>query len=348
MQDNYTISQISLMENRRLAQVDALLEQEGIQRDNHLDYICGIFDERGAVIATGSCFFNTLRCFAVSGAHRGEGLLGELLAHLIQVQFQRGHTHLFLYTKPEAAVLFSDLGFYEIAHVSDTLVFMENRRRGFSDYLKKLSAYGGGGHQGAIVMNANPFTLGHQYLVETAASKCDTLHVFVLSEDVSLVPFSIRKKLVKEGCAHLSNVVLHDSGPYMISNATFPSYFLKEETAVIRGHALLDLAVFEKIAASMGIEDRYVGEEPSSLVTGIYNRIMEEELPKAGIHCHVLPRKKVDGKVISASCVRFCLKNGDFDLLRRLVPDSTYRYFISAEAEPVIRKIQGAKEVIHY
>lgn len=348
MCEDYSISQIYPNEARRLAQIDKLLDQEGIQRDSHLDYICGIFDEMGNVIATGSCFSNTLRCFAVSGAHRGEGLLADLISHLVGIQFQRGNSHLFVYTKPEAAELFLRLGFYEIARVSGTLVFMENRRSGFSTYLKKLALQEGNGRQGAIVMNANPFTLGHKYLAETAASLCDTLHIFVLSEDVSLIPFSVRKKLVKEGCAHLSNVAIHDSGPYIISNATFPSYFLKEEASVIRGHALLDLAVFQKIAASMHITDRYVGEEPTSLVTGLYNAIMAKELPKNGISCHILPRKTADGQAISASVVRLCLKNGDFALLRTLVPDSTYRYFLSARAKPVIEKIQGADKVVHY
>ena len=348
MQENYTIAGIGPNETGRLAGIDALLSQEGIQRDRNLDYICGVFDERDQVIATGSCFSNTLRCFAVSGEHRGEGLLGDVLSHLIEVQFQRGNTHLFLYTKPEAAVLFSSLGFYEIARVSDRVVFMENRRSGFRDYLKKLSGREKAGHHSAIVMNVNPFTLGHQYLVETAASACDTLHLFVLSEDVSLVPFAVRKKLVKEGCAHLSNVVIHDSGPYIISNATFPSYFLKEEAAVIRSHALLDLEVFKQIAASLGITDRYVGEEPASLVTGLYNAIMAQELPKAGISCHILPRKMADGQAVSASNVRLCLKNGDFARLRTLVPDSVYRYFLSEKARPVIEKIQGEDSVIHY
>ena len=197
-------------------------------------------------------------------------------------------------------------------------------------------------------MNANPFTLGHQYLIETAAARCDILHVFVLSEDVSLVPFSVRKNLVKKGCSHLSNVAVHDSGSYIISNATFPSYFLKEENTVIRSHALLDLVIFEKIAASMHITDRYVGEEPTSQVTGIYNTIMAEELPKAGISCHILPRKKAGGQAISASTVRQCLQMDDFDLLHTLVPESTYQYFISPEAIPIIQKIQNSGNVIHY
>ena len=91
----------------------------------------------------------------------------------------------------------------------------------FPNYLKALENTKKDGISAALVMNANPFTLGHQYLAETAAAACGTLHLFVLSEDASLASFAVRKKLVKEGVAHIPNVVLHDSGPYIISSATF-------------------------------------------------------------------------------------------------------------------------------
>ena len=344
----YAISQVYPTDKQTLAQIDALLQKEGIRRDGNLDYICAMFDEEYNVIGTGSCFGNTLRCFAVSSDHQGEGLLNQIITHLIEVQYARGNLHLFLYTKVKSAKFFGDLGFYEIARVEDTLVFMENRRDGFGSYLRNLEKTKTGGKSAALVMNANPFTLGHQYLVETAAAACDTLHLFVVSEDASLVPFAVRKKLVAEGVAHLPNVVLHDSGPYIISNATFPSYFLKDEAAVISGHARLDLAVFTKIAKALNITARYVGEEPTSQVTGLYNQIMQEQLPKAGMECIVIPRKEVNGKAISASTVRVALQNGDWDTLKTLVPPSTFRYFTSPEAVPVLERIRRARNVVHY
>ena len=135
----YTISRIYPDDRRALAQVDALLEQEGIQRDGNLDYVAAMFDEDYRVIATGSCFSNTLRCFAVSREHQGEGLLNQIITHLIEFQQERGNFQLFLYTKINSAKFFGDLGFYEIARVDGTLVFMENRRGGFESYLKRLA-----------------------------------------------------------------------------------------------------------------------------------------------------------------------------------------------------------------
>ena len=344
----YTLTQVFPGDKTTLAQIDALLQREGIRRDANLDYICALLDEEYCVIGTGSCFGNTLRCFAVSSDHQGEGLLNQIITHLIEVQCARGNLHLFLYTKVNSARFFGDLGFYEIARVEDTLVFMENRRDGFGSYLRTLEKTKTAGRSAALVMNANPFTLGHQYLVETAAAACDTLHLFVVSEDASLVPFAVRKKLVAEGVKHLPNVVLHDSGPYIISNATFPSYFLKDEAAVIDGHARLDLAVFTKIAKALNITARYVGEEPTSQVTGLYNAIMAEQLPKAGIACVIVPRKQADGRAISASTVRQCLQSGDWAALAKLVPQTTLDYFRSNAAKPVLEKIRQAGNVIHY
>lgn len=346
---DYRISKIYASDRLAHQKTDLLLQEEGIRRDYHLDYTCGMYDDDMNVIATGSCFGNTIRCLAVSTKHQGEGLLNEIITHLIDVQFARGNTHLFLYTKCDTARFFSDLGFYEIVRVNEQIVFMENRRTGFADYLKQLESPGHTGLRTAsLVMNANPFTNGHLYLVEKAASENDILHLFIVSEEASLVPFSVRKHLVLENTSHLTNLCYHDCGPYIISNATFPSYFQKDEESVIRSHALLDLAVFKDIAQTLHITRRYVGEEPASQVTNIYNQIMSEELPKAGMECIIIPRKTCGDAVISASTVRKAIHHKDWSTVKKLVPPGTYRYFTSTEAQSVIARIQGEGDVIHY
>lgn len=358
----YAISQIYPSDRRANTQINELLLAEGIRRDANLDYTCGMHDEEMNIIATGSCFGNTLRCMAVSSAHQGEGLMNQIVTHLISIQFERGNTHLFLYTKCNSAKFFGDLGFYEIARIDGQIVFMENRKTGFTSYLEKLKKETEQSEVfrqfscndsaktkiAALVMNANPFTLGHQYLVEKAASENDILHLFIVSEDQSLVPFSVRKKLVLEGTAHLKNIIYHESGPYIISNATFPSYFQKDADAVMESHANLDLTIFVRIAQTLGINYRYVGEEPNSQVTGIYNEIMAKKLPENQIACKIIPRKEANGSVISASTVRTALKSGKTELLKTLVPETTLRYFQSEEAAPVIEKIKAAQNVVHH
>lgn len=342
-----TLTAISPRDARAQKQVDALLEQEGIRRDCNLDYTCGIFDGDWRLIATGSCFGNTIRCLAVDRDRQGEGLLNQVVTHLTEVQAERGNTHLFLYTKPQSAKFFGDLGFYEIVRLDD-LVFMENRRRGFSDYCAALEKTRRAGSSAAIVMNANPFTLGHLHLVERAAAENDTVHLFVLSEEAGPIPFAVRKRLVQEGTAHLPNVVCHDSGPYLISSATFPSYFLKDEDTVIRAHAALDLEVFGKIAPCLNITRRYVGEEKSSHVTALYNEIMVRRLPELGVECRVIPRLERDGQPISASTVRKAIHDGCLEGIYHLVPYTTWHYFCSLESGAVITAIRRENNVVHY
>ncbi len=335
-------------DRRAMAEVDALLEREGLRRDRNLDYTCALYGDDGQIAATGSCFGPTLRCLAVSSGRRGEGLLAQVVTHLIQVQYERGNCHLFLCAKEPSAKFFTGLGFYEIARVEGAMVFMENRRDGFGRWLRELEKYRSSGTSAALVMNANPFTLGHQYLAETAAARCGTLHIFLVSEEASLVPFSVRRRLAEAGTAHLANAVLHDSGPYIISRATFPSYFLPDEAAVIEGHARLDLAVFVRIARALGVTERFVGEEPASLVTGLYNRVMAGALPRAGIGCTVVPRREAGGAPISASTVRQYIRQGKAEAIRELVPPAVYEYFTGPEAEPVIERIRQAENVVHY
>ncbi len=356
----YYISRIFYNDRRELRKLDDLLAKEGIERDDNLEYTIGVYDEEYHLVATGSCFRNTLRCMAVDSDHQGEGLLNQVVSHLIQYEFEQGTADLFLYTKYDKTDFFRDLGFYEIARADGKVVFMENHKNGFSAYLENLKRETESQQQnnaafsdaslpiGAVVMNANPFTLGHLHLLTEASAACSLLHVFIVSEDVSLVPLEVRYRLVKEGSAHLRNLVFHQTGSYLISNATFPSYFLKDKDTVICTHAKLDTAVFGKIARFLGITVRYAGEEPVSQVTGIYNKIMEAELPEAGVSCRIIPRKTTETGIISASSVRELIHHGKLEALKGLVPDSTHRYFLSGEAKDVVKKIQESSEVIHY
>ena len=330
-----------------------LLQAEGIKRDRNLDYTVAAYDSDYNIIGTGSCFGNTLRCLAISHEHRGEGLTNKILSHLIQYQFERGNFHLFIYTKYTTYHLFKTLGFYEIVNIKDQIVFMENKKTGFSDYLNSLKNTKPKDSTNykkiaSIVMNANPFTLGHLYLIEKASQENDLVHLFIVSEDKSIVPFDIRKKLIMEGTKHLKNIIYHDTGYYIISSATFPSYFQKDEKDVIESHANLDIEIFIKIAKVLDINVRYVGEEPTSLVTGIYNQIMKKKLNENGIKCEIIDRKKNNEEIISASEVRKAIKEGRFDDMKNMVPECTYKFFTSNEGKNIVEKIKHTEDIKHY
>lgn len=346
---DYFVSTVDKSDTRTLKKVEDLLVNEGIRRDRNLEHVCAVFDSNLDVVATGSAFGNTLRCLAVSSKHRGENLLSLVMGHLLEWEFLRGNDHVFLYTKPDSAKFFRDLGFYEIVQVDHSLVFMENKRNGFTSYLEKLSKLRfDQGVSGCMVMNANPFTKGHRYLIEHACNSCDHLHLFVVSEDSSLVPYKVRLKLIKEGTEDLGNIEIHESGSYIISNATFPSYFLKDDEDAMKAHAKLDVQLFKSIAKALDIKVRFVGTEPSSVVTGIYNQVLYEELSKSAIRLDVVPRLEIDGNAVSASYVRKAILENDMEKVKRLVPEPTYNYLLSKEAVPLIERIRKSPESIHH
>ena len=236
-----------------------------------------------------------------------------------------------------------------IAEVPGFLVFLENRADGFPGFLRKLEATKRPGQSAAIVMNANPFTLGHRYLVETAARENDTVHLFLLSENAGPIPAAVRHKLVREGVTDFPNVMIHETEEYLISSATFPGYFLKTEDKILRTQASLDTALFVRIAEALGVTVRYVGSEPRSVVTGIYNEVLSETLPAHGIECRILPRKTLpDGRIISASAVRQAIHDERLDEVADMLPETTLSFFRSPEAAPIVAAIHAEKDVVHY
>ena len=175
-------------------------------------------------------------------------------------------------------------------------------------------------------MNCNPFTLGHRYLVETAAKECDWVYVFVLSEDKSRFSSADRMEMVKRGTADLKNVTVLPTGPYLISSATFPTYFLKDREQAGLVQCQLDIQVFlGHYVPYFGITHRYVGTEPLSPMTRQYNEALHR-LEDYGIVLRELPRLEKEAEPVSASAVRKLMEQDDRARLQRLVPETTWQY----------------------
>jgi [citrate (pro-3S)-lyase] ligase len=274
--------------------------------------------------AAGSRNGNLLKCIAVDPGHRGEDLTATVLTQLRTEAFRCGHSHLFLYTKPENRLLFESLFFYPIAQ-TDKVLLMENKQGGIQAFLDTLPQGQPGKKTGAAVMNCNPFTLGHRYLIETAAKECDRLYVFVLSEDKSRFSAAQRLEMVRLGTADLPNVTVLPTGPYLISSATFPTYFLKDREQAGSIQCLLDIEIFANhFVPRFGITHRYVGTEPLSPMTAQYNEALKAQLPGKGITLREIPRLETEAGPVSASAVRAALEeNRD---IRGLVPESTLHY----------------------
>ena len=304
---------------------EQLLRKSGLTPDTRADSVLLIWDS-GELIATGSRYGNILKCIAVDSNRQGEDLTATILTQLRQDALQAGHRHLFLFTKPQNRLMFSSLFFYPVAE-TESVLLMENQQNGIEEFLNQLSIPAFEGITGAIVMNCNPFTKGHRYLIEQASKECDRLLIFVLSEDRSYFKTRDRMAMVKAGTADLSNVVVLPTGPYLISSATFPTYFLKEQANTTDAQCQLDVAVFgTHFVPKFQITKRFVGTEPFCPVTSAYNQALQQLLPKYGVRFLEIPRLEAEGTAISATKVRKFIEEGNAGAIQALVPESTFRY----------------------
>ena len=288
---------------QKLDDYKAFLASLELDYDENVKFTVLCLDDEGAIIAGGSLDGKICKCIGVSEDHQGEGLTATVVTELRKEAFLRGEDHLFLFTKPKNRMQFLDMAFFPIAQTKDVLL-MESRRNAARNYAKSL-AEEADGEIGAIIMNANPFTAGHRYLIEKALERVSLLHVFVVSEDRSYFSFAERWKRVAEGTKDLPQVRMHETKDYLISSVTFPTYFIKEKARAEDVRCALDLTVFADVfAKEMGITVRYVGTEPLDPVTARYNEIMKEMLPPKGIEVVEVPRLTVNGEIVSATKVR--------------------------------------------
>lgn len=285
--------------------LENFLVKNGLRYDPLIEHTVCLTDEEGNIAATGSISSSVLKCIAVDEQYRGEGLLPKVVTSLVNYAFSLGRKHLFVFTKPMNLQMFSDIGFYKIIS-TDSILLMENQRDGIQNYLQSLTKPETNDNIGAIVANCNPFTQGHRYLIETALNQCNAVHLFILSENKSYFSAEERLKRVKEGTKDLKNLYIHTTGEYLVSAATFPTYFIKDKAKAEDANCELDVKLFSRIIAPyLHITKRFVGTEPLDPVTNAYNTKMKQLLPQDGIDLIEIPRLcDKDGNPISASAVR--------------------------------------------
>ena len=304
----------------------SLMHRSDLVEGEEVDYTVGIFDG-DTLAATGSYHRNIIKYLVVCEPYQAENLLAKILNHLLEQMRSDGYSQFFVYTKPTNAIIFKSLGFKSVIAI-DELLFMELGTPNFSHYLELLQDHKQSGRGSAIVMNANPFTKGHQYLVEIAAQSSDQVYVFVLSEDRSEFSTADRMAMVKLGINHLENVTVLPTRDYMVSSATFPSYFLKEKAqmTLAKTQATLDSTLFKmRIAPVLDIKTRFVGEEPFSPVTDVYNQAMETVFADE-LALEIIPRLAVNDQTISATRVREAIEEQNKSLLLEFLPETTYQY----------------------
>lgn len=348
---------------RQRQRIEAFLKRNGLRFDD-MHYYAAITDDDGEMIAGGGLKGNVIKCVAVDDAHKGEAIANTLISHLIAHANEEGHSNVMLFTKPKNRQLFESLSFRLLAEAPEA-VLMETGIRGINNTVEQLKKIKEEGEvckennqeckkeektnlntttpqhlnpstpqplttttplRGVVVMNCNPFTLGHRYLIEQAAKQVERLFVMVVREDCSLFAYAERKAMVEQGVAHLKNVTVIDGSEYAISQATFPTYFLKRLDDAADTQMLLDLDLFRRhIAPALGTTVRFVGTEPTDRLTRRYNQLMHEVLADV----RETARLEKEGNAVSASRVRKAMEQGDMSTIRQLVPPTTLPYIIA-------------------
>ena len=302
-----------------------------------------VIEDQDNIIATCSKKNNIVKCFAIDENYQGQGISGILITDITNKLFEEGIYHNFIFTKPSNNYLFEGLG-YKVIITTDKVSLLETGNRNIDGSLKNIKKKYNIMNEkqyAAIIMNCNPFTLGHRYIIETAAKENENVIIFVVEEDKSSFPFKIRYDLIKKGVSDLKNVTVIPGGEYIISSATFPNYFLRKDDDILREYTKVDGNIFGKyFCKEFNITRRYVGSEPYCNVTNTYNETLQEVLPKYGVEVRLVERVEMNNNAISASKVRQLLKEDKIDEIKELVPETTYEFFYTEDGKKIIEKIK--------
>lgn len=307
------------------SRVERFLGENGLSLEDVETYLAAVSPE-GRIIAGAGIASNVIKCAAVDASARGTGVFGSIVSRLLSLAASRGIMDLRVYTKPSNVSIFESLGFHVIASCPSAAI-LENGDllEVYCDYLRSFLRPSE--RCGVIVMNANPFTLGHKYLIDRALSRVDTLFVIPVAEDVSRFPLSERVAMMDLP----PRALLVDGSEYQISSVTFPSYFLKSLSEASEAQMALDLKIFDEyIAPALGASIRFVGSEPSDPLTARYNELMHSTL--RSVEVVEIPRTGV-----SATAVRDALRRGVFSEAAAMCPPTSWPYLAADLAERALR-----------
>lgn len=336
-QQNFEIRSLPLSVKSYRNKVEKFLNDNDLRLDE-VDYYAGVFlvGEEDILLGGGGLQGNVIKCIAITDDLRETGMGTKLISHLYLEAINRGEDNVRVFTKPKNKEIFTSLGFKLLA-CSDKAILLENGS-GLKRYCDYLTSLRKDGENGVIVMNANPFTLGHRFLIETVLQSVDNLYVIVVKENRSAFSYEARKQMIIQGTSDLENVIVCEGSDYQISNITFPTYFLKEITDATDTQISLDLDLFVKyIVPALNIKKRFVGSEPKDILTQRYNVLMKGFLSQNDVEFVEIQRKETNETIISASKVREYLNDFEFNRAVSLVPCSTVPFLLSYLATYAIK-----------
>lgn len=338
MYADYEIREVPIGYAPARRKVEQFLGQRTLRLDK-VDYYEAIYPYGGdEMLAVGGLLNDAIRCIAVKEGMEDEHLANRLVSHLMVIVQRRGYPTVKVFTKPSNKAIFESLAFETLAE-TDSVVFMENGQMPLRDYMLSLEKQARPGKSGVIVMNCNPFTRGHRYLIEEASKQVDNLYVIPLKENNRNFNYEERREMIRLGTADIPNVTVCEGSAYAISQATFPTYFLKHLDKASENQIELDLQIFSRyIAPALGATVRFVGSEPFDPLTCRYNEMMAEHLPKGGIEVVQIQRKEYEDKPISASRVRAFIENNKMHAAMELVPPTTQPFIIAKFAVDALQQ----------
>ena len=338
MYADYEIREVPIGYGPARRKVEEFLGKRTLRLDK-VDYYEAIYPCGGdEMLAVGGLLGDAIRCIAVKEDMEDEHLANRLVSHLMVIVQRRGYPTVKVFTKPSNKAVFESLAFETLAE-TDSVVFMENGQMPLRDYLLSLERLARPGKSGVIVMNCNPFTRGHRYLIEEASKQVDNLYVIPLKENNRNFNYEERREMIRLGTADLANVTVCEGSAYAISQATFPTYFLKQLDKASENQIELDLQIFARyLAPALGATVRFVGTEPFDPLTRRYNEMMTELLPKSGIEVVQIERKELEEKPISASRTRAFIENNKLHAAMQLVPPTTQPYIMAKFAVDALQQ----------
>lgn len=329
---------------RQRRRIEQFLGDNGLRLDD-VDYYAALVDDTtDEIVAGGGLKGGVIKCVAVADGHKGEAVANQIVSHLIAHANADGHQCVKLFTKPQNQKMFESMSFRLLAEAPKAIL-METGIGGIKRYSEELESEKGKvkseksngklhhlnpstpqpimPQSGIIIMNCNPFTLGHRYLIEQAAQQVQTLYILVVREDCSMFGYDERKAMIVRGVAHINNVVVCDGSEYSISATTFPTYFLKSLSDASDTQMTLDIDLYRRhIAPALDATVRFVGTEPDDPLTRRYNELMKSMLPDV----REVARLQQSGVAVSASRVRKAIVENHLALAARLVPPTTVPY----------------------
>ncbi|MDE7080597.1 MAG: triphosphoribosyl-dephospho-CoA synthase [Muribaculaceae bacterium] len=319
---------------------DELLARCGL-RGEPADYAVGVYDRSDRLVATASLSGDVIKCVATLPSARGEALTPAMVTAIMGYASQQGITNLRVFTKPDYEDTFASMAFRKIGEGTGCVLMEQSthRLKRYCDYLGQLERHG---RVGCIVVNANPMTIGHLYLIEKAAAETDTLFVIPVADDTDGgFSYRCRVRILRRATAHLPSVQVVEGSPYAVSRATFPSYFIKELSDLTTAHISLDLDIFLRhIAPALGATVRFVGTEPTDALTAAYNEEMRRLLPAAGIELREIARLTEPGaprRPVSASRVRELVESGHCSEALPLVVEAAIPNLLARAASAALR-----------